>query len=59
MVTIDFKNGESITIDETKALIRGGNELTFYISNRRVVIGLAGVVLPLPKSIEYRGHYHG
>lgn len=57
MVTIDFNNGESITIDETKALIRGGNELTFYISNRRVVISLADVVFPLPESIVCRGVY--
>ncbi len=57
MVTIDFKNGESITIDETKALIRGGNELTFYISNRRVVINLAGAIHPLPDSIKFRGAY--
>jgi hypothetical protein len=54
MITVNFKNGESVTIDETRALIRGGKELVFYISNRKVVVPFASVKYPIPESIENR-----
>ncbi|MFT7431666.1 MAG: hypothetical protein ACI971_002133 [Colwellia sp.] len=54
MITVNFKNGESVTIDETRALIRGSKELTFYISNRKVVVPVASVKFPISESIKNR-----
>jgi hypothetical protein len=52
VVTINFKTGDSVSFDEATAFIRQSKELTFYISNRKVVVPLASIIFPLPDSIK-------